>query len=327
MRALVLRRQGEAVTAGVETIEDAALPQGEVLVEVDYSTLNYKDGLIILNRAPLVRDFPHVPGVDFAGRVAASTDPAFAVGEPVLLNGWGVGERRWGGLAERARVEAGWLTKVPPGWSTRQCMAVGTAGYSAMLAILALEEHGMQPSGGEVLVTGGAGGVGSIAIAVLAKQGYEVTASTGRPATEAYLRGLGASRFVLRAELAEPAPKPLEQARYQACVDAVGGGTLARVLGQLKADGALAAVGNAGGNSFTASVIPFLLRGVSLLGINSVYQPRARRQQAWQRLAQDLDPTTLEAAVQEIGLAEVPAQAQALLAGQVQGRLVVDVRR
>jgi acrylyl-CoA reductase (NADPH) len=326
-KALVLRRQDDQVTAAVEPLDEAALPAGDVLVEVAHSTLNYKDALIILNRAPLVRNFPHVPGVDLAGRVAQSEHPDIAVGEQVLLNGWGVGERHWGGLAGLARVKGEWLTKLPPGWTTRQCMAVGTAGYSAMLAILALEEHGMQPAGGEVLVTGGAGGVGSIAIALLARQGYRIAAATGRPETEAYLRGLGAERIVPRAELAAPAPRPLETAQYQACVDAVGGATLARVLGQLHARGAVAAVGNAGGNEFAASVIPFLLRGVNLLGIDSVYQPQARRQIAWQRLASDLDLAKLEATIQDITLAEVPGHAARILQGQVRGRLVVDTQR
>ncbi len=327
-RALMLTKQDDkTVTAAIEEIEDERLPAGDVLVDVDHSTLNYKDGLVILNKAPLVRDFPHVPGIDFAGTVAASDHADFAKGDVVVLNGWGVGERHWGGLAERARIKGDWLIKLPSNLTTRQAMAVGTAGYTAMLAVMDLEDHGMAPDKGEVLVTGGAGGVGSIAIALLAKAGYQVTASTGRPETHDYLKTLGATRFVDRAELAADAGRPLEKAHFQACIDAVGGSTLARVLGQLQPQGALAAIGNAGGNDFTASVIPFLLRGVKLLGIDSVYQPKARRVQAWDRLAKDLDRDALESAIAEVGLAEVPDRAAAILRGQVRGRLVVDVRR
>jgi acrylyl-CoA reductase (NADPH) len=326
-KALVLRKDGEAVTPAIEQLEEASLPEGDVLVEVHHSTLNYKDGLIILNKAPLVRQFPHVPGVDLAGVVRASEHVAFVPGDRVLLNGWGVGERHWGGMAELARVKGDWLLKLPEGWTTRQAMAVGTAGYSAMLAVLALEEHGMAPDRGEVLVTGGAGGVGSVAIAILAKLGYQVAASTGRPDSHGYLQALGASSLIDRVELAAPAPRPLEAARFQACIDAVGGATLARVLGQLQPRGVLAAVGNAGGNSFSASVIPFLLRGVSVLGIDSVYQPQARRALAWQRLARDLDLATLEAMIEDAGLAEVAALAGQILAGGTRGRVVIDVRR
>ncbi|MEZ5935335.1 MAG: MDR family oxidoreductase [Alphaproteobacteria bacterium] len=327
-RALMLTKHDDkSVSSAIEEVDEDRLPAGDVLVDVAFSTINYKDGLIILNKAPLVRDFPHVPGVDFAGTVAASDHPEFREGDAVILNGWGVGERHWGGLAERARVKGDWLVQVPTGWTPRRAMAVGTAGYTSMLAVMDLEDHGMAPDKGEVLVTGGAGGVGSIAIALLAKAGYEVTASTGRPETHDYLRALGASQFVDRAELAEDAGRPMESARFQACIDAVGGSTLARVLGQLKPQGALAAVGNAGGNDFRASVIPFLLRGVKLLGIDSVYQPKPRREAAWARLAHELDLTALESTIQEIGLADVVKQAGAVLSGQVRGRTVVDVHR
>lgn len=327
-KALMLTRQNdESVTAAIEQVEDDRLPAGDVLVDIEYSTLNYKDGLIIRNKAPLVRDFPHIPGVDFAGSVAESSHERFKKGDQVVLNGWGVGERHWGGLAGRARVKGGWLVKVPSGWTTRHCMAVGTAGYTSMLAVMELEDHGMTPDKGEVLATGGAGGVGSIAIAILAKLGYQVTASTGRPETHDYLTSLGASQFVDRADLAEDAGRPMEKARFQACIDAVGGSTLARVLGQLQPRGSLAAVGNAGGNSFTASVIPFLLRGVNLLGIDSVYQPLARREAAWKRLADDLDLTLLDSMIEEATLDQVPDLATAVLKGQVRGRVVVDVRR
>ncbi len=327
-KALMLTKQDdETVTAAIETVSDDRLPAGDVLVDVEYSTLNYKDGLIIHNKAPLVRDYPHIPGVDFAGTVATSEHAGLKKGDRVILNGWGVGERWWGGLAERARVKSDWLVKVPKGWTTRNAMAVGTAGYTSMLSILDLEDHGMAPDKGEVLVTGAAGGVGSIAIALLAKLGYEVTASTGRSETHDYLTSLGASQFIDRAELAETTKRPLETARFQACIDAVGGSTLSRVLGQLKPQGALAAVGNAGGQSFCASVLPFLLRGVKLLGIDSVYQPKARREIAWQRLAGDLDLSMLEANTREVPLADAADQAALILKGQIRGRVVVDVRR
>lgn len=327
-KALMLTRQDDkTVTAAIEQVEDDRLPAGDVLVDIEYSTLNYKDGLIIRNKAPLVRDFPHIPGVDFAGSVAESSHERFKSGDQVVLNGWGVGERHWGGLAGRARVKGDWLVKVPSGWTTRHCMAVGTAGYTSMLAVMDLEDHGMATDKGEVLVTGGAGGVGSIAIATLAKLGYQVTAATGRPETHDYLTSLGASQFVDRADLADEAGRPMEKARFQACIDAVGGSTLARVLGQLRPRGSLAAVGNAGGNSFTASVIPFLLRGVNLLGIDSVYQPLAKREAAWKRLADDLDLTLLDSMIEEATLDEVPDLATAVLKGQVRGRVVVDLRR
>jgi len=323
---LLTRHDDKTVTASIEELALDRLPDGDVLVDVDYSTINYKDGLIIHNKAPLVRDFPHVPGVDFAGTVAESDHAGFKQGDKVILNGWGVGERRFGGLAERARVKGDWLVPLPKGWTTRQAMAVGTAGYTSMLAMMDLEDHGMTPDKGEVLVTGGAGGVGSIAIALLAKAGYQVTASTGRPETRDYLKSLGASQFIERAELAEESKKPMESTRFQACIDAVGGSTLARVLGQLQYQGALAAVGNAGGNGFKASVIPFLLRGIKLLGIDSVYQPMPRRQMAWERLGRDLDLNALESTIQDVGLADVPRQSAAILNGQIRGRSVINVR-
>jgi acrylyl-CoA reductase (NADPH) len=322
-KALLLSKDDDAVTAAVTELDEKDLPAGEVLVQVDHSTLNYKDGLIIKNKAPLGRQFPHVPGVDFAGSVLESGDERFKPGDLVVLNGWGVGERHWGGLATRARVKADWLIKLPAGWTTRDAMAVGTAGYTSMLAVMALEDHGMTPEGGAVLVTGGAGGVGSIAIALLSKLGYEVTASTGRPETRDYLEKLGAKNFIDRAELAEPSSRPMESARFQACIDAVGGSTLARVLGQLDQRGSLAAVGNAGGVAFTASVIPFLLRGINLLGIDSVYQPIARRELAWQRLDQDLDRELLRSMIQDAALAEVPDLAGEILKGRIRGRVVV----
>lgn len=326
-KALMLNKEDQdVVSATIEQVADDQLPKADVLVDIEYSTLNYKDGLIIHNKAPLVRDYPHIPGVDFAGTVAESAHTEFKKGDQVILNGWGVGERWWGGLAERARVKADWLVKMPAGWSAKNAMAVGTAGYTSMLSILDLENHGLSPDKGEVLVTGGAGGVGSIAIALLAKLGYDVTASTGRPETHDYLTSLGARQFIDRNELAEETKRPMESARFQACIDAVGGSTLARALGQLKPQGALAAVGNAGGHSFSASVIPFLLRGIKLLGIDSVYQPKARRELAWQRLASDLELGVLASNTEEISLADAPNRAAAVLKGQVRGRMVVNVR-
>jgi acrylyl-CoA reductase (NADPH) len=324
-KALVLTKEGDKVEAAVGQLDEARLPEGDVMVAVAHSTLNYKDGLIIRNKAPLVRNYPHVPGVDFAGRVLESAHPDFRPGDAVVLTGWGVGERHWGGHAERARVKGDWLVPLPAGWTTRQAMAVGTAGFAAMLAVLALESHGLAPGAGEVLVTGGAGGVGSVAIALLAKLGHRVTASTGRAASHDYLRSLGASGFIDRAALAEPSSRPLESERFAGCVDTVGGTTLARVLAQMKYRCSVAAVGNAGGNALQTTVIPFLLRGINLLGIDSVYQPQDRRRAAWQRLARDLDLGLLESMIRPATLEELPRLADAILEGKVQGRVVVDV--
>lgn len=326
-KALVLTKTDDAVDATIEQLDDDRLPEGDVTVDVEYSTLNYKDGLIIKNKAPLVRTFPHVPGVDFAGTVKESSHPDYQAGDAVVLNGWGVGERHWGGMAERARVKGDWLVPVPEGWTTRHTMAVGTAGYAAMLAVLALEDHGLQPGAGEVLVTGGAGGVGSVAIAVLAKLGHHVTASTGRAASHDYLRSLGATTLIDRAELAEPSDRPLESTRFAGCIDGVGGTTLARVLGQLNYGGSLAAVGNAGGSAIKTTVIPFLLRGVNLLGIDTAYCPAERRRNAWQRLARDLPLPLLESMIQEAKLEDVPQLADDILKGQIRGRLVIDLER
>ena len=326
-KALVLRKSDDQVTHRIEELEEARLPEGDVTVAVDYSTLNYKDGLIIKNQAPLVRDYPHVPGIDLAGRVLESRHPDWHAGDAVVLTGWGVGERHWGGHAERARVKGEWLVPVPPGWTTRQTMAVGTAGFTAMLAVIALEDHGLEPGAGEVLVTGAAGGVGSVAIALLAKLGHEVTASTGRAASHDYLRSLGASRVIDRAELATPSPRPLESERFAGCIDSVGGATLARVLGQMRYRGSVAAVGLAGGSELRTTVIPFLLRGVSLLGVDSVYHSAAPRRAAWQRLGRDLDLAKLETMIVEAGLDDLPHLAEEILNGRIRGRLVVDPRR
>ncbi len=327
MRAVVVRKDEDGKThAAVEEIAESDLPAGDVTVAVEYSTLNYKDGLCLGPGGGLVRSYPHVPGIDFAGTVTASDDPRYAPGDRVVLTGWRVGEVWWGGYAEMARVKADWLVPLPDAISTRAAMAVGTAGFTAMLAIMALEDHGLAPRKGEVLVTGAAGGVGSVATAILAAKGYDVAAVTGRPETEAYLRGLGATRIVPRGEIAETVKRPLESESWAGCVDAVGGPMLARVLGQMKYGGSVAAVGLAGGAGLPATVIPFLLRGVNLLGIDSVMRPYEDRVRAWDAIAAHLPMEKLEAMIRPAGLADLPALGAAILKGQVQGRVVVDVR-
>lgn len=326
-RALVVEKDAAGAThAAVRDLDDARLPEGDVTVAVEYSTLNYKDGLCLGSGGGLVRSWPHVPGIDFAGVVETSTDARYRPGDRVVLTGWRVGEVHWGGYATRARVKADWLVPLPAAITTRQAMAVGTAGLTAMLAVMALEEHGLTPAKGEVLVTGAAGGVGSVATAILAHLGYRVAAVTGRPATEGYLRDLGAARIVPRADLAETVKRPLESETWAGCIDAVGGAMLARILGQMQMDASVAAVGLAGGAALPASVVPFLLRGVNLLGINSVFVPYARRVAAWNRIATDLPMAKLEAMIRPAGLADLPALGEAILKGAVQGRVVVDVR-
>ena len=325
-KALLVEKDEAGVTsASVQELDDGRLPDGEVTVAVEYSTLNYKDGLCIGPGGGLVRSYPHVPGIDFAGRVLVSDDARYKPGDRVVLTGWRVGEAHWGGYATRARVTADWLVPLPDVVTTKQAMAVGTAGFTSMLAVMALEEHGLTPAKGEVLVTGAAGGVGSVAVAILAKLGYSVAAVTGRPETEGYLRDLGASRIVPRAELAETVKRPLEAETWAGCIDAVGGAMLARILGQMKMDASVAAVGLAGGATLPASVVPFLLRGVNLLGINSVLVPYARRVAAWDRIARDLPMAKLEAMVKMATLGDLPALGAAILRGDVQGRVVVDV--
>lgn len=327
-RALVVSKAEDGtISQAVETLEDSRLPaDGNVTVKVEHSTLNYKDGLCITGAGGLVRTFPHVPGIDFAGTVEASADARYKPGDKVVLTGWRVGEAWWGGYAEKAKVKADWLVPLPKGLTTRQSMAVGTAGFTSMLAVMALEAHGMTPAKGEVLVTGAAGGVGSVAVAILAKLGYDVAAVTGRPETGDYLKGLGAKRIVPREELAEVSKRPLEAETWAGCVDAVGGAMLARVLGQMKYNASVAAVGLAGGASLPATVVPFLLRGVNLLGIDSVMRPYADRVAAWQRIASDLPLEKLEAMIEPAKLAELPKLGKAILKGQVKGRIVVDVR-
>ncbi len=323
--ALLLTRAEDGTTrAAVTALDETRLPDGEVRVNVAYSTVNYKDALAITGRSPVVRTFPMVPGIDFAGTVAESADARFAPGDAVLLNGWGVGETHWGGLAQQARVKADWLLPIPAGLDARACMAIGTAGYTAMLCVMALQERGVAPAAGPVLVTGANGGVGSIAVALLARLGFEVHASTGRTGEAAHLRQLGAAEIIDRATLAAPG-KPLQKERWAAAVDSVGSHTLANVCASLKYGGTVAACGLAQGLDLPASVAPFILRGVTLAGIDSVYAPRAKREAAWQRLAHELPQDVLEGNTHTIGLGEVAALAPRLLAGQVRGRVRVDL--
>ena len=325
-RALVVTKDDTGAThAAVREVDESDLPSGDVLVAVEYSTVNYKDGLCLGSGGGLVRAWPHVPGIDFAGTVETSDDPRWRPGDRVVLTGWRVGEVQWGGHAQKARGRGDWLVPLPDGLTTRQAMAIGTAGFTAMLAVMALEGHGLAPGRGPVLVTGAAGGVGSVAVALLAALGHEVAAVTGRPETEAYLRDLGATRIVPRADLAETVKRPLETETWAGCVDAVGGAMLARVLGQLKYGASAAAVGLAGGAGLPASVVPFLLRGVNLLGIDSVMQPTPRRVEAWARLARDMPLDRLEAMVEPATLADLPRLGAAILEGRVRGRVVVDV--
>jgi acrylyl-CoA reductase (NADPH) len=327
--AIVVDKNNEQYTAELRSVGDEALKRTDgkdVLVRVSYSTINYKDGLAITGRSPIIRSFPMIPGIDFAGTVEESDDPLFRAGDEVILNGWGVGETHPGGLAQMARVKGDWLIHRPKGISAHQAMAVGTAGYTAMLCILALEKHGVAPADGEILVTGAAGGVGSVAIAILARLGYKVVASTGRPQESAYLTSLGAASVIDRAELSAPG-KPLGRERWAGVVDSVGSHTLANACATTRANGAVTACGLAQGMDFPATVAPFILRGVALYGVNSVFVSRALREQAWQRLARDLDPRILASMTREIPLSQVIGVAGEILAGHVRGRTVVDVNR
>jgi acrylyl-CoA reductase (NADPH) len=323
--ALIVEKTEDGTHAEVRSVSYDDLPAGDVTVSVDYSTVNYKDGLCIGPGGGLVRTYPHVPGIDFSGTVETSDDPRYDVGDAVILTGWRVGEARWGGYAQKARVKADYLVPLPNGLTTRQAMAVGTAGFTSMLAIMALEDHGLKPGQGPVLVTGAAGGVGSVATAILANLGYEVAAVTGRPETGNYLKELGAVTIVDRSELNETTKRPLEAETWSGCVDAVGGAMLARVLGQIKYGGSVAAVGLAGGSSLPTTVIPFLLRGVNLLGIDSVMQPYENRKRAWDRIATDLPLAKLEAMASSATLSDLPALGRDILNGNVKGRVVVNV--
>jgi acrylyl-CoA reductase (NADPH) len=325
--ALVVNKDEDTgkTSAAVEEISLDDLPEAEVTVAVDFSTVNYKDGLCIGPGGGLVRKYPHIPGIDFAGTVEASSDARYKAGDKVVLTGWRVGEAHWGGYSQKARVRADWLVPLPAGLTTRQAMAVGTAGFTAMLAVMALEDHGLEKDHGPVLVTGAAGGVGSVATAILANLGYEVAAVTGRPETADYLRSLGATQIVAREEINETVKRPLESETWAGCVDAVGGAMLARVLGQMKYGASVAAVGLAGGANLPATVVPFLLRGVNLLGIDSVMQPYDNRLRAWERIATDLPMDKLEAMIQPATLQDLPQLGADILKGQVKGRVVVDV--
>lgn len=325
-KGILITKDEAGYQAQVQQIDDAVLPEGDVTIQVAWSTLNYKDGLAITGKSPVVRRFPMVPGIDFAGTVIESSNAAWKVGDNVVLNGWGVGETHCGGLAEKARVKGEWLVPLPAAFSARQAMAIGTAGYTAMLCVLALEKHSIKPADGDILVTGANGGVGSVAIALLAKLGYKVVASTGRPAEAEHLKALGASEVIDRAELSAPG-KPIGKERWAGVVDTVGSHTLANACATTKYRGAVAACGLAGGMDFPATVAPFILRGVTLYGIDSVMAPLAVRLEAWSRLGRDLDISKLDTFTREIGLAEAPAVAAELLEGKVRGRVVVDVTR
>ena len=323
--ALVVEKTESGTQADLRQISYDDLPAGDVTVAVDYSTVNYKDGLCIGPGGGLVRVYPHVPGIDFAGTVESSDDPRYQPGDTVILTGWRVGETHWGGYAQKARVKADFLVPLPQGLTCRQAMAVGTAGLTATLAVMALENHGLKPGTAPVLVTGAAGGVGSVATALLANLGYEVAAVTGRPETADYLKSLGATQIVARDDINELTKRPLEAETWAGCVDAVGGNMLARVLGQMVYGASVAAVGLAGGAKLPATVIPFLLRGVNLLGIDSVMQPFENRQKAWARVAKDLPLDKLEGMIVPAVLSDLPRLGKEILKGQVQGRVVVDV--
>jgi acrylyl-CoA reductase (NADPH) len=325
-RALVLYEEGGKVVRRIEQVEDARLPPGEVTVAVEYSTLNYKDAMVLQGIGRLVRNYPHIPGVDFAGTVERSESPEFKPGDPVILTGWRVGEMHWGGYAEKARVKAAWLVHRPEGLSAAQAMAVGTAGFTAMLAVMALERHGLRPGAGDVLVTGAAGGVGSVAIALLSALGHRVVAATGRPEQRDYLTGLGAADLIEREALAVKPSRPLGRERWAGAIDAVGGNTLATILTQLEYRSSVAACGLAGGSDLPATVIPFLLRGVNLLGIDSVMCPGEERTEAWRRLARDLPLDRLERMTRTVPLSALPELAPQILKGEVRGRTVVDIK-
>jgi acrylyl-CoA reductase (NADPH) len=324
-KAIVIEKAEGGTKSALADFDEADLMDGDVTVGVEYSTLNYKDGLAVTGKAPVVRRFPMIAGIDFAGTVQASASPAWKPGDKVILNGWGCGETHLGAYGEKARVKGDWLVPLPASMSTREAMAIGTAGYTAMLAVLALERHGLTPADGPVAVTGAAGGVGSVAIAILAKRGFAVHAVTGRPAEADYLKDLGATEIVERKELAGT-PRPLAKERWAGGVDAVGSATLANLLSMIRYGGAVAACGLAGGMDLPASVAPFILRGVCLYGIDSVMCPLPRRREAWKRLETDLDRRKLAAITSEIPLSGLFEAAPRILAGQVRGRIVVKIR-
>ena len=324
-KAVLIEKDDAGQRVSLTEVSEDQLPEGDVTVRVECSTMNYKDGLAITGKSPVVRKFPMVPGIDFAGTVEASDNPDFKAGDKVVLNGWGVGEVHWGGLAQKARVKGDWLIPLVPEFTAEQAMAIGTAGYTAMLCVMALEKGGVTPDKGEVLVTGAAGGVGSVAVAVLSKLGYDVAAVTGRVAEAEYLTKLGAKRVIDRAELSAPG-KPLMKEQWAGAVDVVGGQMLANVCASMKYRGVVAACGLAGGFALPATVMPFILRGVTLAGVDSVMCPKADRIEAWLRLAKDLDPALLESMVQRLTMDEVIPTAEKILAGEVRGRVIVPIK-
>ncbi|HVG81636.1 MAG TPA: MDR family oxidoreductase [Methylomirabilota bacterium] len=323
--ALMLEERDGKVRAGLQQVEDGALPDGDVTVRISHSTLNYKDGLILNGLGRLVRKYPHVPGIDFAGVVEESTHPEWKRGDKVILTGWRVGEMQWGGYAEKARVKGDWLVRLPQGLTPARAMAVGTAGFTAALAVAALERHGLAPGAGEVAVTGAAGGLGSVAVALLARGGHRVTASTGRAETHGYLRELGATSIIDRAELAQASDKPLLGERWAGAVDSVGGSTLASLLAGMRYRSSVATCGLAGGSKLETTVIPFIIRGVNLLGIDSVMAPMAERREAWSRIVRDLPMELLDRMTTTVGLKDLPELGARILKGNVQGRVVVEI--
>ncbi|MBV8392979.1 MAG: oxidoreductase [Alphaproteobacteria bacterium] len=327
-RALVLTQGADRKVSGeVQTLDEAKLPAGDVTVAIDYSTLNFKDGLVLTSGGGLVKTWPHVGGVDFAGTVEESDNPSFKPGDKVVLNGWRVGELHWGGYATKARVKGDWLVKLPASISPKRAMAIGTAGYTSMLCVMALQKHGVRPESGEVLVTGAAGGVGSVAVAILAGLGYQVVAATGRPQESDYLTSLGAATILDRRELIDAPDRPLLSERYAGIVDTVSGVMFARALAQLRYGGAAAVCGLAGGVAFPGSILPFILRGVSVYGIDSVMLPKGPRKEAWQRLGSELPLDKLDSTMSEVGLGDLMGLAPKILKGEIRGRVVVDVNK
>ena len=324
-RALILENPDGAIRAGVKELPIGSLPAGDVLVSVAYSSLNYKDALAVTNRGKIVRSFPMVPGIDLSGVVAESTSGSFKTGDPVVLTGWGVGEEHWGGFGQLARVKSGWLLPLPQGLTLKQAMQIGTAGLTAMFCVMALEEHGVRPDKGEIVVTGATGGVGCIAVMLLGKLGYKVVASTGKADAHEFLKSLGAHEVVDRNTLAARSDKSLERGRWAGAVDSVGGETLAALLRQMEREGCVTSVGLAGGAELRTTVYPFILRAVSLIGISSVYMATERRRAAWTRLADELPMETLDRLTQITRLADVPALAEQMIDGKIRGRVVIDV--
>jgi acrylyl-CoA reductase (NADPH) len=326
MKAILLSRDGDRFDARVAEVDEKDLPEGDVTLRIEYSTINYKDALAMTNKSPIVRKWPMVAGIDGVGVVEASSHPAWKPGDRAIFMGWGIGESHWGGLAQKARVKGEWLVKLPPGMKPRQAMEIGTAGFTAMLCVMALEGHQITPERGEVLVTGATGGVGSVAVAILAKRGYRVVAATGKPGEAAYLKDLGAAEIIGRETLSQPG-KPLQKPRWAGVVDSVGSHTLANACAQTFDEGVVTACGLAQGMDFPVTVAPFILRGVKLDGINSVTAPMPRRLSAWEQLARDLDPAKLATMVTEVSLAEALERAPDVIAGKHRGRIVVDVNR